>query len=472
MAVEGRTHRPVIENVRCETCGVCIDACPAELVPDMRREEGSLRGRLYSSATTGVQYNAGKEHSPPGCQAACPIGQDVRGYIRLVFEKQYRKALELIRKTNPLPSVCGYVCPHPCESACTRGRLDDPLSIRSLKRFLSDYSYGGQSPARKSEGKNQKVVIIGTGPAGLTAAHELAAAGYNVEMLESYKNPGGMLAWAIPAFRLPRDVLLRDIAYIEQMGVRIRTSVSFGRDETLSSLRKSGAHALVIATGTQKGVSMDIHEENGVQGYFDCLTFLRKINDGEPLNAGNRVLVVGGGNAAMDTARSALRERSRKVTLLYRRSREEMPAHKEEVTDALREGVEILFLTAPVKILATRGKVTGLECMKTRLGEADASGRRRPVPVEGSRFEIAADTIISAVGQQPDYEAVSSGLPLDNKPLQVNPTTMHTHLEGVFVAGDFLHGTTTVVQAMASGRRAARAVDVYLCGLNTKNLPY
>jgi NADPH-dependent glutamate synthase beta subunit-like oxidoreductase len=281
-------------------------------------------------------------------------------------------------------------------------------------------------------------------------------------MLESYKDAGGMLAWAIPAFRLPRNVLRRDIAYIEQMGVRIRTGVSFGRDETLADLREKGARAVIIATGTQKGVSMNIHGENGLWGTFDCLTFLRKINDREPLNVGNRILVVGGGNAAVDTARSALRVGAQKVTLLYRRTLEEMPAHRDEVTEALREGVEILFLTAPVGILATGGKVTGLECVGTELGEPDASGRRRPLPVEGSRFEIPADTVISAVGQQPDYEAVSRGLPLEDKPVVIDPETMLTPLEGVFAAGDFLHGPTTVVEAMASGRKAARAVDAYL----------
>ena len=296
----------MIHYDRCETCGVCLQACPAEVVPEMRKEEDSLRGRLFDVSDTEPRLNLSKSFGPPRCQAACPIGQDVRGYMRLIFEGKYRQALELIRDANPLPSVCGYVCHHPCERACTRGEVDDPLSIRLLKRFVADYDDGSLPLPERQAAKNKKVAVIGSGPAGLAAAYELAKKGYTVEITESYKEPGGMLAWAFPAFRLPRAVINRDIDYIRRMGVEIRTGISFGPDTTLENLRKKGFHAVILATGTQKSLKMNIQNENGLPGTMDCLAFLRRCSEGEPPSLGNRVLVVGGGNAAVDAARRAM----------------------------------------------------------------------------------------------------------------------------------------------------------------------
>jgi heterodisulfide reductase subunit A len=462
LAVEGRTHKPVVDHDRCEICAVCLQACPAELAPELRREDDSLRGRIYGHSDTQPRLNLSKTLGPPRCQAACPIAQDVRGYMRLVFEGRYREALELIRETNPLPSVCGYVCHHPCEQACTRNLLDDPLSIRSLKRFVADYDNGSLAPPARQEAKNQKVAIIGSGPAGLTASYELCKKGYDVEVIESDKEPGGMLSWAIPAFRLPRAVLKRDIDYIRKMGVQINTGIAFDHTRTLEDLRGEGAHAVIIATGTQKSLKMNIQNENGVSGCLDCLTFLRNHNSGESMPLGNHTLVVGGGNAALDTARSALRAGAKRVSLIYRRSLEEMPAHRDEVDEAIREGVEILFLTAPVRIIVEGNKLRGLECVRTELREADATGRRRPVPLEGSQFEIPAETLISAVGQEPEYREVSRALSLESGAVRINPETMETVVEGVFAAGDFVNGPTTVVEAMASGKKAAKAVEAYL----------
>ena len=452
----------MIHYDRCETCGVCLQACPAEVVPEMRKEEDSLRGRLFDVSDTEPRLNLSKSFGPPRCQAACPIGQDVRGYMRLIFEGKYRQALELIRDANPLPSVCGYVCHHPCERACTRGEVDDPLSIRLLKRFVADYDDGSLPLPERQAAKNKKVAVIGSGPAGLAADYELAKKGCTVEITESYKEPGGMLAWAIPAFRLPRAVINRDIDYIRRMGVEIRTGISFGPDTTLENLRKKGFHAVILATGTQKSLKMNIQNENGLPGTMDCLAFLRRCGEGEPPSLGNRVLVVGGGNAAVDAARTALRVGAGKVSLVYRRTLEEMPADREEVEDAVKEGIEIMVLTAPVKILVTGGRAGGLECVKTRLGEPDDSGRRRPIPVDGSQFEIPADTVISAVGQQQDYGAVSKGLSREEGSVAIDPVSMQTDVEGVFAAGDFVNGPTTVVEAMASGKKVARAVDEYL----------
>ena len=462
MAVEGRTHKPVVDFNRCETCGVCLKACPSEAIPEFRFEPDSLRGKLYSDSDKEPRINVTKVFDLPDCQATCPVRQDVRGYMRFISEGRYGEALELIREANPLPSVCGYVCHHPCESACTRGRVDDPLSIRSLKRFVTDYDDGRLNPPSVAKPKGKKVVIVGSGPAGLAAGHELARMGYAVEIIESYREAGGLLAWAIPAFRLPREILHRDIDYIRKMGVTIKTGVHFGSDVKISDLQKSGAHAVIVATGTQKSLKMNIENEDHHRGYLDCLDFLRACSDGQDVALGQQVLVIAGGNAAVDTARSALRKSGAKVTIVYRRSLEEMPADREEIKDALREGVQIEFLTAPKKMLVSRGRVKGLECLKTELREADQSGRKRPVPVKGSEFVIEASAIISAVGQEPDYSPVTSGLASGNKALAVDRETLQANADGVFAAGDFVNGAGTVVEAMASGKKAAQAVARYL----------
>jgi heterodisulfide reductase subunit A2 len=462
LAVEGRTHKPVIDYSRCETCGVCLKACPAEAIPDFRREPDSLRGKLYARSDSEPRINVTKVFDLPNCQATCPVRQDVRGYMRLISEGRYGEALELIREANPLPSVCGYVCHHPCESACTRGRVDDPLSIRSLKRFVTDYDDGRLNPPSVGKPKGKKVVIIGSGPAGLAAGHELARTGYHVEILESYREAGGLLAWAIPAFRLPREILQRDIDYIRKMGVTIKTGVHFGSDARISDLRKDGANAVIVATGTQKRLKMNIENEDHHRGYLDCLDFLKACSDGQEVALGSQILVIGGGNAAVDTARSALRQSGAKVTILYRRSFEEMPADKEEISAALREGIKIQFLTAPRKMLVAGDKVKGLECMRTELREADQSGRKRPVPVEGSEFVIEASTVISAVGQQPDYKPVLSGLASGSIALSIDRETLQANVDGVFAAGDFVNGASTVVEAMASGKKAGQAVARYL----------
>jgi len=462
VAVEGRTHKPVVDYNRCETCGVCLKACPAEAIPEYRYEPDSLRGKLYAHSDAEPRLNVTKVFDLPNCQAECPIGQDVRGYMRLIAEGRYGNALELIREANPLPSVCGYVCHHPCESACTRGRVDDPLSIRSLKRFVTDYDDGRLNPPSVGQPKGKKVVIIGSGPAGLAAGYELAKMGYDVEILECYREVGGFLAWAIPSFRLPREVLQRDIDYLRKMGVTIKTGVHFGYDVKVSELRKNHASAVIVATGTQKSLKLNIENEDRHGGVQDCLDFLKACSDRKDIALGSHVLVIGGGNAAVDTARSALRKSGARVTILYRRSLEEMPAGKEEIEDALREGVRIEYLAAPKKMLVSGGQVKGLECLKTELREADPSGRRRPVPLEGSEFIIEATTVISAVGQQPDYEPVLKGLAPESKDLSVDREAMKLNVEGVFVAGDFVNGAGTVVEAMASGKKAAQAVARYL----------
>ncbi|MBN2033230.1 MAG: FAD-dependent oxidoreductase [Deltaproteobacteria bacterium] len=460
--VEGRTHKPVIDRDKCESCGICIQACPAEVIPEMREEKDSLRGCLYGNMDKEPRLNQYKRYAPPRCEGACPIGQDVRGYMRLIRRGKYGEALELIRDVNPLPSVCGYVCHHPCEKACTRGEVDDPLSIRALKRFVADWDDGKLRVPSPPATRRVKVAIVGSGPAGLTAAYELARVGYAVEIIESYHEPGGMLAWAIPSFRLPGAVLKRDIDYIRKMGVEIRTGILFGRDVSIQDFRRHGTQAVILAVGTQQSVKMNIRNEDGLQGFTDCLSFLKRCSEGDPPPPGECVLVIGGGNAAIDTARCALRMGAGKVSLIYRRTLEEMPAEREHVKDALLEGIEVVPLTLPIGVLESEGKLIGLECVKTRPAETDSSGRKRPVPVEGSRFEIHADTVISAVGQQQDYSEVFRGLSYKGENMEIDRETMRTAVDDVFAAGDFLNGPSTVVEAMASGRKVAKAVEKHL----------
>ena len=462
MPVEGRTHIPIIEHEKCNTCVVCMRGCPAEIIPEQRREESSLRGRIYQDIKAAPSLGIEPVEMPP-CQQACPIHQDVRGYIRLIANREYTEALKLIRETNALPSVTGYVCHHPCEAACPRKLIEEPVAIKNLKRFVADFDDGRLIPPEiKKNGK--RVSIVGSGPSGLAAAYELAREGYQIEIIEALPEPGGMLRWAIPPFRLPEDVLNRDIKYIERMDVAIKTSVKFGVDVTLSELKKEGADAIIMAIGTHQGLKIGIENERSIGGYIDCLPFLRKYAGGEQVALGDKVIVVGGGNAAIDAARSGLRCGAKEVVIIYRRSLEEMPADRDEVGEAEAEGVKINFLVVPVRIIGKDGQIQGLECIKTELGEPDESGRKRPTPIRGSEFVLDATSVISAVGQQPDLSWNRERLPFDFSPNNtfIVDDSAATNIEGVFAAGDAVNGPTTVVEAMASGRRVARSVDGYL----------
>ncbi|OGR21367.1 MAG: hypothetical protein A3J85_06025 [Desulfobacula sp. RIFOXYA12_FULL_46_16] len=422
-----------------------------------------MRGKIYSNQDGQVHLKEEDSLPLPKCQNACPILQDVRGYIRLIARKQYKEALELIRSANALPSICGYVCHHPCESACVRANLDEALSIRSLKRFAAEVASPSLLPVNPVASLNKKVSIIGSGPAGLAAAYELAKTGYKVEIIESYHRPGGLLAWAIPEFRLPREILKRDIDFIEQTGVEIRTGIAFGKDLTLADLEKAGTDAVIIATGTQKGLALALENEGDYEGCWDCLKFLRCISDGMTLEPGRQVIVVGGGNAAMDSARSALKKGAAKVFLMYRRGPQEMPADREEVKAALAEGVEIQYFTMPLTFITQDHRITGLICAKTELKDRDGQGQPRPVQIEGSEFSMPADMVISAVGQKADHDSLANGL--GGKKLEADTGSLTTNLPKVFVAGDFAMGSSTVVEAMANGKKSAMKVHDYLSRL-------
>lgn len=460
--MEGRTHIPIIEQERCHTCAVCLRGCPAEIILEQRGEESSLRGRIYQDIKTAPSLGIEPVEIPP-CQQECPIHQDVRGYIKLIANREYTEALKLIRETNALPSVTGYVCHHPCEAACLRKLIEEPVAIKNLKRFVADFDDGRLiPPGIKKNGK--KVSIIGSGPSGLAAAYELAKDGYTVEIIESFPEPGGMLRWAIPPFRLPKDILERDIKYIERMGVIIKTGLRFSFDISLSDLKEDESDAIIMAIGTHEDLRMEIENARAIDGYISCLDFLRRYAKGERVNLGDKLIVVGGGNAAIDTARSGLRYGAKEVMLIYRRRYEEMPADRDEIREAEAEGVKINYLVMPVRIIVKDSKVQGLECIRTELGEPDESGRKRPIPIRGSEFVLDATSVISAIGQQPDLSWNQEGLPFDFSPRNtfIVDDNCSTNIRGIFATGDAVNGPTTVVEAMASGRMAARAVDRYL----------
>jgi NADH-quinone oxidoreductase subunit F len=401
------------------------------------------------------------------CQHTCPIGQDVPCYIGLIAQGRFGEAVELVRRENPLPGICGRVCTAPCEEKCRSGAGGgDAISIRALKRFLADHERA-KGPALTPPApppRAEQVAVVGSGPAGLTCAYYLALEGYRVTILESLPVAGGMLATGIPDYRLPKEILQYDIDAIRRLGVEIKTNMMVGKDVQLSDLRDQYA-AVFIATGAHRGLKLNIEGEDSPQ-VLDAVDFLRAVNLGRDVTIGNNIAVIGGGDAAVDAARVAKRL-GKDVRILYRRTRAEMPAAKEEIEELDREGIEIQFLVAPVKALRHNGRLEGLECVRMELGEVDTSGRRRPVPVEGSEFTVAIDTLIPAIGQEPDVASFAdgNGLKLSRwNTLEVDAETLYTGAAGIFAGGDVVSGPATVVDAMAHGKTAAQMIHKYVQG--------
>lgn len=402
------------------------------------------------------------------CQHRCPAHMDIPGYIRLISQGKYLESYKLMLETNPFPTVCGYVCPRPCESKCKRGDFDKPVSIDNLKRFVTDYIYKNRIkiPVQKLKKRDEKVAIIGAGPAGLTAANDLAGMGYQVTVFEKESRVGGMMMWAIPSYRLPREQIMFDVGNIEDRGVEIKLNTHFGSpDKTISGLLEEGYKAVFIAVGAQRGRKLEVPGEEGTEGVMDCLDFLKNVSAGDLKSPGKTVAVIGGGNSAVDAARTAKRL-TQEVYIVYRRTRNEMPALKHEIEEAELEGVKFHYLVAPVKVITEGGKAKGLECVKMALGEPDSSGRRRPEPIPDSEFIIDTDCIITALSQEADLEFLGddSGIEATKWGTLVVDDGLKTGKEGVFAGGDVALGPSTIIQCIAQGHLASKSIDCYIRG--------
>lgn len=394
------------------------------------------------------------------CEHACPAGVDVPLYVSLIAEGRIDDAYGVIRDSNPFPSVCGRVCTAYCEAQCRRGQLDAPVSVRLLKRAAADHRTSTWQPTLEPQ-RHHKVAVIGAGPAGLTAAYDLVRKGYEVTVFEKQPVPGGMMALGIPDYRLPQDVLQREIQDILDLGVDLRTGTAFGSDVTLESLEADGFDAIFLAVGCHQGVALDCPGADA-EGVMDAVEYLRSIALRDPLKVGKRVAVIGGGDTAVDSARSALRMGAEQVHLVYRRTKEEMPAHPAEIEEAALEGVIFHFLAAPQEVRVENGRVAGLVCQQMQLGDFDRSGRRRPEPVEGASVALDVDTIIAAIGQQLNGDCAC--LETERGKISADPITLATSNPKVFAGGDATVGPMTVVDAIADGHRAARAIHSFLSG--------
>lgn len=419
----------------------------------------------------GVRRPRGKYHTKvtAPCIEACPERLDIPRYIEYIKSGRYTESLSVIQEKNPLASVCGRVCVRFCEFACRRGKLDNPVSIKHLKRFVSDIEMDHavkrieQRPTVKPDA--QRIAVIGAGPAGMTAAYHLLRKGYRVEVFEAGEEPGGMAALGIPDYRLPREVLRAEWNVILEMGAEIHYKQALGRDFTLTDLKARGFDAIFVAIGAQLGSRLGVEgEDQKPIGYYPGVEFLRNVNLGKPIEVGQCAVVVGGGNVAMDCARCLLRLGVKEVHLVYRRDRNAMPADKAEVHDAEEEGVIYHFTTNPTRLIIEDGKITGIECVRMELGAPDASGRRSPAPVAGSETVIACDMVVPAIGQKVDTRCLGEDGPAASKwgTVQADPDTLLTNVEGVFSGGDCVSGPATLIEAMAAGLRVSNSIDQYL----------
>jgi len=450
----------------CSHCDSCMFVCPQDVrfssVVDVLREMAVSEG--YFDPESFEKWGTGP------CKAACPAHISIQGFVGAIVEGRYEEGLKLIKEEMPFPGICGRICPHPCEFQCNRGTIDEPIDIKSLKRFLADKDILSDTPyiPPKKHHKGKRVAVVGSGPAGLTVAYYLAIEGYSVTVLEKHPVAGGMMAVGIPEFRLPRNILRAEIEIIKKLGVKIKLNCEVGTDYTLIDLKKE-YDAVFIGIGCARALNLGMPGEDELRGIVDGLTFLRDINLGNPAKPRRKMVVIGGGNTAIDCARTAKRLGYNNVAILYRRTREEMPANSWEVDEAMEEEIDIQFLTAPIKIVAENGKVSGVACVRMKLGDPDESGRRRPIPIDGSEFEVKTNLVVSAIGQAPDLGCLSKepGINTSQKGLVIaDPLTGTTSIVGIFAGGDVVSGPRTVVEAVSSGKRAAIAIDRYLTGGN------
>ncbi|MBF0508473.1 MAG: RnfABCDGE type electron transport complex subunit B [Deltaproteobacteria bacterium] len=449
---------PVVDEKKCTGCGTCERICPKHIIS------------VTSASKRILALNQQDDCLAP-CQQTCPAQINIPEYISQISQGNYEQAVRVIKEKNPLPLTCGRVCPHPCEAKCRRGTVDEPVNINHLKRFAADYELlSGKAFDTFTLPKNgHKVAIVGGGPGGLSAAFYLARMGYECTIFEAMPKLGGMLRYGIPEYRLPKKTLDWEIQAILDLGVSVEYNKVMGEDFTIDSLKKDGFEAIFLAAGAWGSRLLGVEGED-VQGVLPGTSFLIDRGLEKETPVGQRVVIVGGGNTAIDAARTSWRLGAKEVTVLYRRSRKEMPANDIEVEEAEHEGIKFHFLAAPTRLVGENGKLTGIEFIKMELGEPDASGRRRPVPVEGSETVLPVDNVIAAIGQFPDLDFIQKtkdGLEKDVKvtrwkTVEAKDTTMDTSVPGVFAGGDVVSGPQTVVEAIGAGRRAARSIHQYV----------
>jgi len=403
-----RRRTPRVDMEKCNDCKECIRVCPIHMYDDFNESIGFRTAIDYFNPETAKsgEYNIFKEDMPV-CQATCPANLNIRSYAALIADGKYAESLAVIRQRLPFALSIGRVCPHPCEDACNRGYVDEPIAICALKRFVADYEmHNSIDPPVEvpDQFHPEKVAIIGGGPAGLSCAFFLAKAGYHSVVFEAMPEPGGMFRYGIPEYRLPTKTLMHEINWILSHGAELRCNTRIGKDISFADLQRDYA-AVFIGVGAWTGMKLGITGED-MEGVVDGVQFLRDANSGKKIDAKGRVIIIGGGNVAMDAARVSWREGFDEVHVVYRRTRKEMPASPWEIDAAEHEGIKFQFLVAPVEVIGAKGRMTGLKCLKMELGEPDASGRRRPVPIEGSDFVIEAENLIAAIGQRPDVKFI------------------------------------------------------------------
>ncbi|MFC1965818.1 FAD-dependent oxidoreductase [Chloroflexota bacterium] len=455
----------------CTSCGRCQAECSASvisLIGDQKITHSAIHNPILGDKAAPSAYVIDKNGAAP-CHVACPLGINVQGFVSLLANGKTDRALALINEAAPFSGILGRVCRHPCEANCNRAKFDSPVFIRALHRYAADNAYRGTIYQRKlpAKSRQEKIAIVGSGPAGLTAAWELTRLGYSPTVFEAHGVIGGMLATGIPRFRLPREVREREIEVIKNLGVDIRTGITLGRDVTFAYLKERGYRAFFLALGAQQNNKLNIPGEE-LEGVVDCISLLLTLNLKVDTFVGNNVVIIGDGNTAIDSARTAIRRNNGTVKVLSWTVPEEITAGEEEVKEATQEGVSIEYCTIPVEILGDEGEVTGIRYQRTRLSEEIMdNGRHRPEPIPGTDFVIDADHVVVAIGQSPNTSQLNmEGLAIDSNSgvIRVNPLTLATNIPGVFAGGDCITGPNNVVEAMAAGLRAAESIDRYIQG--------